>query len=401
MKFDTYDISFQVNPYPVYAALRREGSLHYVDEYEFWVATRWDDVHELAHSPALTAKFGSQRDPIDKDAPELPPYANSIIMFDPPEHTKFRRSLQKLFSPRAIRSWPFRVESIASRLVSDLVEAGRDGQVDFAARLAARMPMLVFVELMGIPASDLESLTQTYSDITGSIAGNVDDECVARSLRAGNNLLMYCKDLLDSRRGKEPRENIVDNLLIAQREDPDPMSEDELLSNTVFLMLAGIDTTDSLLTNGVTALLKHPEQIMQLRSDPAAIAGAVEEMLRYDGPAQGNFRTVASDLTIGGIKLHAGDRILLCWSAANRDESLFPEADGEQFNISRHQPGHMGFGSGVHVCLGSQLARLEVRAVLAELVLQTQHIELINEPTVEVFRMPIMRGHRDIQISVG
>jgi cytochrome P450 len=401
VSFEPYDIAFQRDPYPVYAQLRAEDPVHYVEEQDFWIVTRWDDVHELAGSPALTAKFGSQRDPFPEDKSKRPAYANSIITFDPPEHTKFRRPLQKLFNPRAIRSWPFRIETIAERLVGDLVEAGRSGRGDVARQIAMRMPTMTFVELMGLPVSEVETLTELFDEILGGVGGNVDQVRLDRAAAAGQTLLDYCKELLEYRRGKQPEDNVIDNLLVAQREDPDPMSEAELLGNTVFLLLAGIETTDSLLANGLTALLQHPEEMAKLREDPVArIPGTVEEMLRYDGPAHGNFRSAAYDLEIGDQQVDKDARVLLCWAAANRDEALYPDGDGELFRITRKQAGHMGFGTGAHVCLGSQLARLEVRAVLAELVRQTTRIELLNEPTVKTFTMPIMRGRKDIFVTV-
>jgi cytochrome P450 len=401
VKFDPYDIAFQRDPYPVYAQLRAEDPVHYVEAQDFWIVTRWDDVQGLAANPALTARFGSQRDPFPEDKSKRPAYANSIITFDPPEHTKFRRPLQKLFNPRAIRSWPFHIDNIAERLVRDLVDAGRFGNGDVARQIAMRMPTMVFVELMGLPVSEVETLTELFDDILGGVGGNVDQGRLDKAAAAGRTLLTYCKDLLEYRRGKEPEDNIIDNLLIAQREDPDPMSEDELLGNTVFLLLAGIETTDSLLANGLTALLQHPAEMQKLRDDPQGrIPGTVEEMLRYDGPAHGNFRSAAYDFEIDGKQVPKDARVLLCWSAANRDESMYPDDDGEQFDITRKQPGHMGFGTGAHVCLGSQLARLEVRAVLAELVRQTRTIELLNEPTIKTFTMPIMRGRKDIFVTV-
>ena len=401
MKFDPYDLGFQLDPYPMYAQLRREDPVHYIEDQDFWIVTRWDDVQRLAQGNVLTARYGSQRDPFPDDKSKWPAYANAVMTFDPPEHAKYRRPLQKLFNPRAIRSWPFRVDNIAARLIADLAESGQQGEGDVARQLAMRMPTMVFVELMGLEASEVETLTELFDDILGGIGGNVDLERIERASAAGATLLEYCRDLLEFRRGKEPEDNVIDNLLIAQREDPDPMSAEELLGNTVFLLLAGIETTDSLLANGLLALLRHPEQMQKLRAQPETlVSGAVEEMLRYDGPAHGNFRSAIRDVEIGGVGIPAGARVLLCWSAANRDESLFPAGDGEVFDITRKQPGHMGFGTGVHVCLGSQLARLEARAVLNELVRQTTEIELVNEPTVKTFTMPIMRGHKDIRVRV-
>jgi cytochrome P450 len=402
MKFDPYDLAFQRDPYPSYAQLRAEDPVHYVEDHDFWIATRWDGVRELASSSSLTATFGSQRDPFPEDTSKRPAYANSIITFDPPEHTRFRRPLQKLFNPRAIRSWPFRIDNIAAQLVRDLVAAGRDGHGDVARQIAMRMPTMVFVELMGLPVSEVETLIELFDDILGGVGGNVGQERLDMAAAAGKTLLNYCKDLLECRRGQEPQDNIIDNLLIAQREDPDPMSEEELLGNTVFLLLAGIETTDSLLANGITALLQHPGEMRKLREDPQPrVPGAVEEMLRYDGPAHGNFRSAVYDFEIGGRQVPKDARVLLCWSAANRDEALYPDNDGEQFDITRKQPGHMGFGTGAHVCLGSQLARLEARAVLTELVRQTATIELLSEPAIKTFTMPIMRGRKDIFVKVS
>jgi cytochrome P450 len=402
VKFDPYDLSFQLDPYPVYAQLRRDSPVHYVEDEDFWIVTRWDDVHDLAQGDALTARYGSQRDPFPQDQSKWPAYANAVMTFDPPDHAKYRRPLQKLFNPRAIRSWPFRVDNIAARLIGELAEAGRHGQGDIARHVAMRMPTMVFVELMGLPATEVETLAELFDDILCGIGGNVDRERAERAAAAGNTLLDYCRELLDYRRGKEPQDNVIDNLLIAQREDPDPMSERELLANTVFLLLAGIETTDSLLANGLTALLEHPDQMRKLRAEPETrVPGAVEEMLRYDGPAHGNFRTAIRDVDVAGVAIPAGARVLLCWAAANRDEALFPAGDGEVFDITRKQPGHMGFGTGAHVCLGSQLARLEARAVLTELVRQTREIELVNEPTIKTFTMPIMRGRTNILVSVS
>lgn len=403
MQFDPYDPAFHRNPYPVYAALRDQSPVHYVEDHNFWILTRWKEVQEMAGSPSLTARYGSQRDPFPEDRTDLPCYANSIITFDPPEHSKFRRPLRKLFNPRAIQSWPFRIDVIAERLVRDLVEAGKAGVGDAAKHIARPMPTMVFVELMGLPKSEVETLSGWFDDIIGGIAGSdgVDKANLERAAQAGSDLLSYCQDLLDDRRGKDPEDNVIDNLLIAQQDDEDPMTEEELLGNTVFLLLAGIETTDSLLANGLTALLEHPDEFRALRDSPSLVPAAVEEMLRFDGPAHGNFRSANYDVEVGGKLIAEGGRVLLSWAAANRDESLFPDNDGERFRIERKQPGqHMGFGTGPHVCLGSQLARLESRAVLAELLRQTKTMDLAAEPTMKTIGMPIMRGRSEIPVAV-
>lgn len=402
MQFDVFDAAFQRDPYPTYAALRGRSPVHHDETHDFWILSRWREVQEMAGSPVLTARYGSQKDPFPEDRSKLPCYANSIITFDPPDHTRFRRPLQQLFNPRAVRSWPFRIEAIAEQLVGDLVDAARDGRGDAAVQIARPMPTMVFVELMGLPMTEAPLLSGWFDDIIGGIAGDgaVPGDQLQRAERSGAEFLRYCKDLLELRRRHEPEDNLIDNLLRAQCADSEPMTAEELLGNTVFLLLAGIETTDSLIANGLAALFAHQDELRALREDPGLAAGAVEEMLRYDGPAQGNFRSADREFELLGHRIPRGARVLLSWGAANRDESLFPECDGERFRIARRQPGHMGFGTGVHVCLGSRLARLEARAVLTELVKRTATIEPAGESVIKTHTMPIMRGRSTVPVAV-
>lgn len=404
VEYDPYDPDTQRNPYPAYQALRRHSPVHFVEARNLWVVTRWDDAAQAAQSEKLTATRGvSQIDPFPDDPKSLPGYAHSIATADPPLHTRRRKLVQKVFSARTLRDWQIRIDRIAAALVDDLVaKAGGGAVVDVAGELAHPLPPLVILDLLGLPHTELEQLNDWSARAINLLPGMeyVGMEAVMSGSAASDELARYIETLIDGTAAVELAPDGLLASLAGVRDDAaEGLGRQELVGNAFALILGGLETTGSLVSNGLAALMRNPEQFDRLRADPGLLDGAVEEMLRYDSPAQGTFRTATEQVEIGGTLLPAEARIQLAWGAANRDEAV--HEDPESFDITRKQPRQVAFGTGRHFCVGAALARAEARAVFTALLERTTSMTLAGEPEIKANLMPVLRSHAHVPVHLS
>jgi pimeloyl-[acyl-carrier protein] synthase len=355
---------FHANPYPFYKALREKDPVHQ-SPLGFWVLTRYDDVvmslrdphfGRDGFAPLLEANYGA-----GGAGGSLP---RSMLMRDPPDHTRLRTLVNKAFTPRVIEGMRPHIQSIVDRLL-DRVQGAR--AMDVIADLAYPLPVTVICEMLGVPLEDHEAIRGWSTDIIRSLDAIgllADPEVVKRAAEARSALGEYFRRLLPERR-RRPQADLL-SLLIAAEEQGDKLNEGELLSMCVLLFIAGHETTVNLIGNGMLALLTHSDQLAKLRADPMLVPVAVEELLRYDSPVQRTARVTSADVEIQGRPIPSGSMVVAAIGAANRDPGQF--VDPDRLDVARADNRHVAFGFGIHFCLGAPLARLEGQIALGTLL---------------------------------
>lgn len=360
---------FVSDPYPTYARLRDEDPVHRVEQTSSWLITRYEDVAFLFPQHALFSSFGFQdnyfrqlRPELRRVVPALEARGNSanVLTTDPPAHTRLRKALQAAFTPEALRS----LELVIREIVASLLDAvdTRSPSFDFMEALAYPAPALVLAKMLGAEGEDCERMQRwSTSYLVFMSRPDPNAELTVETASAAEASLLewydYLEKLIASRRS-EPRDDIATALVMFGDND-DQLTSEELLSNFVLFMGAGHETTTGLLANGMYALLSHPTQFGEVRSDRSLLRGAIEEMLRWENPVQRLRRTVATDFELHGKMLRRGDAVELVPGSANRDPRQFPEPDA--FDIHRSSRAHLSFGKGIHFCIGAPLARLEAQ----------------------------------------
>ena len=348
---------FQERLYDLYRVLRDEQPLAKSPS-GFWAVSRFADVYAIASD---TETFSSERTLISP--PGLVPTIQSL---DPPRHDRLRTLVSLAFTPSRVRAMEPRVRAVAEELMAKLLEAGR---ADLLAAYARHIPSRVIGELIGIPAERIpdflhwtEAMVELPKDRTQSDA--IKDPAAS--------IYEEFAQLLDERRGAR-RDDLMSALIDAEL-DGRKLTQEELLGFCFVLVVAGNDTTTNLIANGAVLLAEHPEQRRLLAADPSLLPNAIEEMLRYEAPAQALPRRLTRDTTLHGETLREGEQLFLLWGSANRDEREFENA--ERFDVRREIKRHLAFGQGVHFCLGKSLAKLEARVAFEELLARAPEYEL-------------------------
>jgi pimeloyl-[acyl-carrier protein] synthase len=385
---------FHANPYPFYHALREKDPVHQTPM-GFWVLTRYDDVVASLRdprfgrdgfAPLLEAAYGPEG-----AEGRLP---RSMLLRDPPDHTRLRTLVSKAFTPRVIEGMRAHIQSIVDRLL-DRVQGAR--AMDLIADLAYPLPVTVICEMLGVPLDDHQAIRGWSSDIArsaDSIGLLGDPEVAKRGAAASRALGEYFRRLLPERR-QHPQADLL-SLLIAAEEQGDQLSEGELLAMCVLLFIAGHETTVNLIGNGLLALLRHPDELRKLRDDPALIPLAVEELLRYDSPVQRVGRITNTDVEIQGRQIPKGSLVVAAIGAANRDPSHF--ADPDRLDIARADNRHVAFGFGIHFCIGAPLARVEGQIALGTLLRRMPSLAL-ETATLEWRESSNLRGLKALPVS--
>ena len=388
---DPGDPEYLYDPHPALKRLREEHPVNLTPEGD-WRLTRYRDVHRLLHDAPAGMRTSSGRLPGQSEEDAVLNPATFMLLQDPPAHTRLRRLVSKAFTPRAVESWRPRVEAITGQLLDAVADRG---SMDLIADLALPVPSTLICELMGIPVSDRDAFTSWTTDATHGLAtsrNKATPEVQQRVAAAGIGLAGYFNRLFEQRRGA-PGDDLL-SVLIAAEEAGDRLSEAELLSQSIGLLIAGFETTIGLIGNGLTELIRHPGEIAKLRERPELIESAVEECLRFAGPIAMTVRVLRDDAEFGGITIGRDSQVFAVLAAANRDPEQFE--DPERFDIERYArspraPAHLSFGGGTHHCLGAHLARMESQVAIGALVQRFDRLELLNERTEwgrSLFRVP-------------
>lgn len=360
MDLNPFSRDFQRDPYPTYRWLREHAPLYRNEALDFWALSRFRDVQAaLADWATYSSAEGVQLERLDPELSKLTPI---MIHMDPPRHDRLRKLVSKAFTPRRVAELEPFVRAIAVRLLEPLDARGGG---DFVREFSAPLPMEVIFTLLGVPEADRAQLRELM-DL--SLERDADTPALpSRALGAMMELMRYWFGLIRDRR-RRPDAGLVSDLLAAEIEDVHGartrLSDGEIAGFCALLGAAGNETTTKLLANAVVLFARHPDQYALLRAEPSRIPGAVEEVVRHSTPAQYTARTVTRDVVWYGRTVPAGARMLLLLGAANRDEREYDEPDA--FRVTRTIPNPLGFGHGVHFCLGASLARLETRIGLEE-----------------------------------
>ncbi|HWU11447.1 MAG TPA: cytochrome P450 [Streptomyces sp.] len=346
---------FSANPYPYYAKMRAEGPAHLVrtDDFErVWLIVGYEEARAVLSDQ----RFSKDWRTIERFTASSNPINANMLETDAPHHTRLRKLVAREFTARRIESMRPRVEQITSDLLDAMVPAGSADLID---ALAFPLPMTVICELLGVPDIDRDAFRLLSNAIVTPLSPEKESEAV-------HAMGAYLDELIEDKRCA-PGDDLMSALIQARDDEGDRLSPDELIGMAFLLLVAGHETTVNLISNGVRALLDHPEQLALLRTEPELIDGAVEEMLRYDGPVgTATFRFTREPVQVGPVVIPRGEAVLVALGSGDRDPGRYPDPD--TFDIRRAAQGHLAFGHGIHFCLGAPLARMEGRVAIRALL---------------------------------
>ncbi|OHU79307.1 cytochrome P450 [Mycobacteroides chelonae] len=365
--FDPMDPETAANPYPGYRTLLAGTRVHYNRKRNAFILCRYEDVRAAARNDALL----SNRDGVVRARFEVP----VLLNMDRPRHTELRRKALPGFTRGALEGWAPTVDRMAAELVTGLLD---DPGSDVVEHLAVPLPMRMIAHILGIPPED-EAFFRHWSNESVRVANVEFSPKGLRQVPGTLNGVRHLHDYFMTQLGKGNllgADTVLGKLVADAGEGQ--ISHDELFYFALLLLLAGNETTTNLLSTMFLTMSENPDQFELIRSDPRLLAGAVEEQLRYSSPIQNFYRTAAQDYPVGDAVIPAGARVALLWGAANRDPREFDDPD--RFLATRPVTQHVAFGSGVHLCLGAGLARMEGKAVLRELVNRVQCVEIEGTP---------------------
>jgi cytochrome P450 len=420
LDFDPFRSELRANPYPAYAELRRHAPVHRVERSGIYTVSRYADVLQVLRHPELFSSSamigmlagamapgeriggmglrGAEAERFSELAQDLPTppvealAMRSLIGADPPVHGALRSIVNRGFTPRRIAALEPRIREIAR---AALDAAAGEPEPDLVARLFVPLPVTVISEMLGVEPERAAQFKH-WSDVmisgmTGSAAGGAE-----QLVKVFGELTAYVTGVAEARRAR-PRDDLISTLVRAE-DGAAALEPFEIVMFTVLLLVAGNETTTNLLGNAVLALIEHPQQLAAVRQNPGLVPALVEETLRYDPPAQFVFRRAIQEVEIAGTKIPAGATVMPLIGSANRDDAQFP--DGDRFDITRDTSGHLGFGFGIHFCLGASLARLEARVALEELLARYAGFERASS-RVDYIDSFLVRGPRRLHLRLA
>ena len=363
---------FLTDPYPTYDYLRQRSPICFVEDMNGWAITGYREAVAILKD----RRFGNSirsNPAIHENIPLFSKFEeNGLVHVDAPKHTRLRALLQKNFSPAAMKQLEEPIREIVLELLDKLSGAT---EIDYIRDFAYPLPTSVIAELVGVPASDRDLFRSWSRGIVEGFDINATPEMQIQCNNIFKDFRAYILKLADERR-KQPKNDLVTHFVEAY--DGQLVSEEELINNCILLLTAGHETSVSILTNGILALLEHPEQMARLKKDPSLVGSAMEEMMRWARPLQMVMRVVKQDLEMDGHRFMRGQTVVVFLSAANRDPQVFEQPD--RFDIGRTPNGHLGFGYGIHHCLGAPLARIEAPIALEEFLKRFPNVALTEKP---------------------
>jgi len=361
----------------------------------FWAVTRYEDVRRVSRDPATFISSGGTST-MDLEKPDSASLdyqmmAGTLVITDPPRHTKLRALVNKAFTPQAVSA----LEPYVRRVVGGIIDDASPGwSFDFVADVAARLPFVVICEMLGVSDDDRPEL---FAAIKPMLATGIDmaSGTMLDPMDAARGLIDYLGDLIDAR-GYEPRTDLVSGI-VASEVDGEHLSRPETLALCILLFIAGSETTMNAISGGMQAFFENPSERSRLAGDMALMSSAVEEILRWTSPTIVSMvRTATRDASVGGVEIRAGQKVTMWYGSANRDAAVFP--DPERFDVGRTPNDHVAFGFGAHFCLGAQLARLELRVMFEELFARLPGLALAGEP--RRLRSNIFNGFEYLPVRV-
>jgi cytochrome P450 len=395
MTYDPWSPAFVADPYETYAELRRDRPVFFDEPTGQWVVSRYEDVNALLRDRRLgrtylhvatRGEFGRPSEP-----ESLAPFWNLIragmLDVEPPDHTRLRRLVSKAFTPRMVEGLRARIRELAGELARGLAEKGGG---DLLAEVAEPLPVTVIAEMLGIPEGDRPLLRPWSAQICGMFELDPPEETQRTAVRASVEFSEYLRDLARTRRAA-PGEDLISALAGVEG-----LTEDELVGTCVLLLNAGHEATVNATGNAWWALFRDPGALSRLREDHGLIPTAVEELLRYDTPAPMFERWVLEDVEVAGVRVPRGAEVALQFASANHDPDVF--ADPGRLDLARDPNPHVGFGAGIHFCLGAPLARIELAESMGALLRAAPDLRPVAEPAWKPGF--ILRGLESLHVEV-
>jgi cytochrome P450 len=398
-------------PHPHHTRLRATAPVHFVEDLRVYFVSRHDLVSEIIRDHAtFSSKFPKAVLPISREdlermaeaeAEGLPRPA-TMITADGQVHTRYRRLVSKAFSPKAIGALEPVVRSITTKLIDTWIDAGR---IEFVGQFAGPLPMEVIAKALNVPDERMPDFKRWSDDTVVTFGANPPVEERVRAIRSVNELQAFFAAAIEDRRAA-PQDDLLTSLLEARIDDDDPDVTDtrpldvpEIVSIVHQLLVGGNETTTKLLAEMARLLAEHPDHWQRIKRDPSTVAAVVEESLRIGSPAQAMWRIATRDVEVAGVAIPAGSRLVVSYASANRDEDLF--ADPETFDPDRaNLNDHLGFGKGVHFCIGASLARLEARVAFEELGRRLESIDLPDTNDFPYNPSFLLRGLTRLDLDV-
>lgn len=394
LAFNPFDDATRRDPYPLYARARRECPVYAHPGLPIVSVFRYDDTQAILRDPgAWSSRFPPPPGIDPKDVPE-----SSMLGQDPPEHTRLRSLVSQAFTPRMIRQLEPRMREIAAELIDAAVEKG---EVDFVEALTYPLPVIVIAEIIGVPAEDRARFKLWSDRAVASLGSGLfappSPERMAELGQLFSQMGDYFGALAEERR-RTPREDLLTGLVQASYEGS-KLTHEEMIRMLVLLLVAGNETTTTLIGNSVLELLDHPDQLARLRAEPDLLPLAVDEVMRFSSPVQLDPRVAVRDVEVRGVPVRQGQIVVSWIGSANRDEEVFPAAD--RFDVGREENHHIGFGFGPHYCLGASLARLETQVALSTLLAKTRSFERTTSEPLPLHESIVFRGVTSLPLRLA
>ncbi len=397
--WNPFDPDFLINPYPQYELLRDQDPVHRT-AFGNLVVTRFDDVFEVLRNPNTSVDRDNTAEGMDRpehikklqDASmDRPP---SILMLDPPEHTRLRKLVQRTFTPRGIE----KMRHLTTEIVEDLLDQlAEKREIDLIKDFSFVVPFVVIHSMLGLPDADMLDVREWSQTLVQTLEPNISPEQVDAAIWGGTQLNEYLTEALAWKRN-QPGDDLLSDL-IAVEEGGEGLTEPELLSMISLLFVAGHETTVNLIGNGTHSLLNSPEQFNLVLNDPSVDSTIADELLRFDSPVQNSGRLLLEDMELSGVHVKAGELVLTALGSANRDPRFWGDS-AHVLDVKRQDaPRHVSFGSGVHYCLGAALAKMEGEIAVTKLIRRFPEISITSEPTYN--SRIILRGREEFPVDLG
>src|SRR5688572_17838049 len=391
---DIYDLDTYVKgvPHDAFRVLRAEAPVYFHPEPGgpgFWAVTKYEDIVHISKNPQTFSSSRGGTNIPDYPREEMEVIRMMMLNMDPPQHNRFRRLASAGFTPRMIA----RMEEYIRRSAATLVdEVAALGECDFVPKVAAELPLQVIADILGIPQEDRHKVF----DWSNRLIGFDDPEFQTShedAMIAASEIWTYASEVAEGRKGKEGKDLVT--VLINAEIDGERLTEMEFDSFFLLLSVAGNETTRNLISGGMIALMEHPDQRQRLLDDPSMIPSGVEEMLRWVTPVMHFRRTATRDVELRGQQIKEGDKVVIYYTSANRDEAMFKDPD--VFDVGRSPNDQIAFGIGQHSCLGLNLARLEIRIIFEEILRRMPDLELAGP--VRRLRSNFINGYKSIPVK--
>lgn len=375
---------YAADPHDAFRWMRANAPVYWDAAGKVWGVALHEDVMEVSRQPELFCSGQSSR----PDSPPIP----SMINLDDPAHRRRRNLVSRGFTPRRVGHHDAKIRQVCRELIDAIAPKGR---CDFVAEVAAPLPMILIGDLLGVEPEDRLMLQRWSDELIAGTSMTATPETMAAAARAFGEYAAYNRRVVADRRAR-PRNDLM-SVLVEAVIDGEKLSDDDLLQEGLLILVGGNETTRHVLTGGCEALCRNPDQLRALAADPSRIPVAVEEMLRWVTPIQNMNRTATRDTVLRGQAIRAGDKLLLLYPSANRDERVF--ADPFRFDTTRDPNPHVAFGFGAHFCLGASLARLELRLLFEELLPRIPDLRLVSDAPTPALPSNFIRGLLKLEVE--